>query len=87
MASEADLLIPDLTTFSAGGINGRDILFYGIIIIILGVFFGLLKFLNTKKLESHKSMLNVSETIYETCKTYLFQQGKFLVILFLIICF
>ena len=84
-ASEADLLIPDLTKFEVYGMDGWNILFYGIGIILLGMFFGLWQFMNVKKLAAHKSMLDVSNTIYETCKTYLFEQGKFLIILFLII--
>ena len=84
-ASEADLKIPDLTKYSAFGINGWEILLYGIVIIVIGMLFGLWQFMRIKKLPAHKSMLDVSNTIYETCKTYLFQQGKFLIILFLII--
>ncbi len=84
-ASEADLKIPDLTTYKAFGVNGWEILLYGIIIIFFGMLFGLWQYMHVKKLPAHKSMLDVSITIYETCKTYLFQQGKFLLILFLII--
>ena len=84
-ASEADLKIPDLTTFKTLGLNGWEILLYGIVIIFIGMLFGLWQFMRIKKLPAHKSMLDVSHTIYETCKTYLFQQGKFLIILFLII--
>jgi len=56
-----------------------------VFIIVLGMLFGLWQFMRIKKLPAHYSMLSVSHIIYETCKTYLFQQGKFLVILFLII--
>lgn len=86
-ASEADLPIPDLSKsyFPTIGLNGHALLSWGIFIIILGMLFGLWQFLRIKKLPAHISMLNVSNTIYETCKTYLFQQGKFLAILFLII--
>ncbi|MGE5317688.1 MAG: sodium-translocating pyrophosphatase [Chloroflexota bacterium] len=86
-ASEADLPIPDLSTsyFKNVGLNGHALLSWGIFIIVLGMLFGLWQFMRIKKLPAHRSMLAVSHTIYETCKTYLFQQGKFLVILFLII--
>ena len=86
-ASEADLVIPDLKNsfFSAFGANGWDLLFVGIIIIVLGLLFGLVQFSQIKKLPAHQSMLNVANVIYETCKTYLLQQGRFLIILFLII--
>ncbi len=86
-ASEADLPIPDLSTsyFKNIGLDGHSLLAWGIFIIVLGMFFGLWQFLKIRKLPSHRSMLSVSHTIYETCKTYLFQQGRFLVILFLII--
>src|ERR1700677_557479 len=55
------------------------------VIAALGMLFGLMEFLRIKKLPAHKSMLEVSALIYETCKTYLFQQGKFLAILELLI--
>ena len=51
------------------------------VIAVLGMLFGLMEFFRIKKLPAHKSMLEVSDLIYETCKTYLFQQGKFLAIL------
>lgn len=87
MASEADLPIPDLRTsfFNNLGLNGHALLAWGIFIIVLGMLFGLWQFIRIKRLPAHQSMLDVSHIIYETCKTYLFQQGKFLVILFLII--
>jgi K(+)-stimulated pyrophosphate-energized sodium pump len=87
MASEADLPIPDLRNsyFNNIGMNGHTLLSWGIFIIVLGMLFGLWQFMRIKKLPAHSSMLSVSHTIYETCKTYLFQQGKFLIILFLII--
>ncbi len=86
-ASEADLVVPDLSqsNFSAIGLNGWNLLFYGIIIIILGLLFGLWQFQKIKKLPAHHSMLKIANIIYETCKTYLLQQGRFLIILFLII--
>ncbi|MEA3494619.1 MAG: sodium-translocating pyrophosphatase [Bacteroidota bacterium] len=86
-ASEADLPIPDLglSYFENLGMNGWSLLLYGSIITFIGLFFGIWQYSKIKKIPVHKSMLNISSTIYETCKTYLFQQGKFLVILFIII--
>lgn len=78
-ASEADLKIPDLT------VGQNHILSWGILICILGLLFGLYQFLKVKKAQAHKSMLDVSNVIFETCKTYLIQQGKFLIWLFIII--
>ena len=89
-ASEADLVVPDLrqSVFDGlGGINGWNLLFYGIVVIVLGLFFGMIQFNRIKNLPVHHSMAKVSNIIYETCKTYLLQQGKFLIILFLIIGF
>jgi len=79
MASEADLKIPELS----GSQNG--LLTWGLLICVLGMLFGLYQFLKVKKLKAHQSMLDVSKVIFETCKTYLIQQGKFLIILFLFI--
>lgn len=86
-AGEADLKVPDLrqSYFDSVGMNGHSLLLWGIIIIVLGLAFGIWQFLLIKKLPAHRSMLDVANTIYETCKTYLLQQGKFLVILFAII--
>jgi len=86
-ASEVDLLIPNLHSshFANLGLDGWRLLFYGIIIILLGMGFGLKQYLNIKKIPVHKAMSDVSHIIYTTCKTYLKQQGKFLIILFLII--
>lgn len=86
-ASEADLPIPDLATsyFQQFGMNGHTLLTWGILIILFGMLFGLMQFIQIKKLPAHKSMLAVSNIIYETCKTYMLQQGKFLIILFAII--
>jgi Inorganic pyrophosphatase len=74
--SEADLNVPSLTGFHS------TLLTIGIIICVLGILFGILQFLSIKKIPAHKAMLDVSNTIYETCKTYMIQQGKFLLILF-----
>lgn len=88
LASEADLVIPDLgVTFTLGGseVSGTTILYFGILVSILGLLFGAYEFFAVKKLPAHKSMKEVSELIYETCKTYMVQQGKFLAGLFLFI--
>ncbi|MFA8434025.1 MAG: sodium-translocating pyrophosphatase [Marinifilaceae bacterium] len=86
-ASEADLVVPDLhqSFFGNLGTDGWNLLMWGMGIIFLGLLFGLVQFAQIKKLPAHSSMLKVANIIYETCKTYLLQQGKFLVILFLII--
>ena len=72
MASEIDLKVPSLdVTYNIFGWNvtGSELLLYGMGICILGMAFGVCEFLNIKKLPAHKLMLNVSNTIYETCKT------------------
>jgi len=82
---EASLVLPDLSTVDFRGINGRTLLMGGLVISGLGLLFGLLTFTQLKKLPVHASMLEVSELIYETCKTYLITQGKFILILELFI--
>ncbi|MEW6055527.1 MAG: sodium-translocating pyrophosphatase [Bdellovibrionota bacterium] len=87
-ASEADLKIPELTnTFNIFGntVTGNDILGFGIIVSLLGMGFGLYEFFRIKRLPAHKSMLEISALIYETCKTYMLQQGKLLIVLELFI--
>jgi len=76
MASEANLVIPALNQ------TQNNLLIIGIIVCVLGMFFGLFQFMKVRRLPAHQSMLDVANTIYETCKTYLIQQGKFLLILF-----
>jgi K(+)-stimulated pyrophosphate-energized sodium pump len=88
LASEADLKIPklDSVTFSSlGGVSGYTLMLAGLVVCILGGLFGLLQYQQTKRLAVHESMARVSNTIWETCKTYLFTQGKFLAILWLLI--
>ncbi|MEL4106094.1 sodium-translocating pyrophosphatase [Oscillospiraceae bacterium WX1] len=85
-ASEADLHIPDLAESKFfGQVNGNTILIIGMVICVLGLLFGFYQFSRVRKIKAHKSMLAVSNTIFETCKTYLVQQGKFIAILLLII--
>ena len=78
-ASEAELAIPVLTE------GQNNILMGGFLICILGMIFGLYEYIKVKGFPAHKSMLDVAGVIFETCKTYLIQQGKFLIILFLFI--
>src|SRR5215510_14291237 len=83
-ASETDIVIPDLTTvrFSGlGGMSGVSLMYIGLIICVLGSLFGWVQYKQTKALPVHDSIGAGSNTIWETCKTYLFQQGKFLMIL------
>jgi len=78
---EAELKLPDLSTALFQGINGRSILMGGLVVALLGLVFGLLMYKHLRNLPVHESMLEISELIYETCKTYLLTQGKFLLIL------
>ena len=79
---EASLELPDLRTVTFfGGINGHNLLLAGIVICMLGLLFGLAMYMNLKKLPVHSAMREISELIYETCKTYLITQGKFILIL------
>jgi len=78
---EASLIVPDLSTVEFFGINARLLLGIGLIVCLLGLAFGLFNYLRVKNLPVHKSMREISELIYETCKTYLITQGKFLLIL------
>ncbi|MBX3416817.1 MAG: sodium-translocating pyrophosphatase [Pirellulaceae bacterium] len=82
---EADIVIPALGSESFMGIRGDYLLYIGIVICILGLGFGLKIYTELKNLRVHQSMLEVSELIYETCKTYLFTQGKFIFVLWLFI--
>lgn len=78
-ASEADLKIPELSA------DQNNMLLIGIAVCFIGLLFGIMQFMKVKKLKAHQSMLDVAQIIYETCKTYLSQQGKFLAILFVFI--
>jgi K(+)-stimulated pyrophosphate-energized sodium pump len=87
-AGEADLKIPNLDTVtfsSLGGVSGHTLMLLGIVVCALGALFGLVEYKRTKNLAVHESMARVSNTIWETCKTYLFTQGKFLAILWVLI--
>ncbi len=76
--SESGLVLPDFHQVKFLGINGWWILFAGIIVSCLGLLFGMMKYTKLRKLPVHESMLEISELIYSTCKTYLKQQGKFI---------
>jgi K(+)-stimulated pyrophosphate-energized sodium pump len=78
---EANLVLPDLSTVEFRGVNGRSLLLGGLAICALGLLFGLLTFTELRNLPVHSSMREVSELIYETCKTYLITQGKFILLL------
>jgi K(+)-stimulated pyrophosphate-energized sodium pump len=78
---EASLKLPDLGQAQFLGVNGRTILTFGLVVCVLGLLFGLVIYRQLRALPVHASMGDISELIYETCKTYLLQQGKFLLIL------
>ena len=82
-SSEANLVIPDLSSvaFFGGSISGSALLTFGFLICIFGLFFGIYHYKGIKNLPVHKSMKDISELIYETCKTYLITQGKFIIML------
>ncbi len=80
-ASEAELVIPDLGSVFFQGVSGHNLLVGGLLICLLGMGFGFMQFLHIKNLPVHRSMREISELIYETCKTYLITQGKFIAIL------
>jgi K(+)-stimulated pyrophosphate-energized sodium pump len=78
---EASLKLPDLAQASFVGMTGRTLLQWGLLICLMGLAFGLVIYSQLKNLPVHQSMREISELIYETCKTYLITQGKFLMIL------
>jgi K(+)-stimulated pyrophosphate-energized sodium pump len=86
-AGEADLVLPDLrqTRFLGGLLSGQSLLMAGLLICAGGLAFGLVFYRQLQRLPVHRSMLEVSELIYATCKTYLFNQGKFILLLWLFI--
>jgi K(+)-stimulated pyrophosphate-energized sodium pump len=81
LGGEANLVLPDLSSVEFRGVNGRTLLMMGLVICVLGLLFGLVTVTQLKALPVHASMREVSELIYETCKTYLITQGKFILIL------
>ena len=76
-ASEASLVVPDIHAHA----QSFNLLIIGLAVSVVGVIFGFVEFLKVKKLDVHSAMANVGNTIFETCKTYLVQQGKFLLVL------
>jgi K(+)-stimulated pyrophosphate-energized sodium pump len=84
-ASEADLIIPDLSSQSFLGIDGHTLLLGGLLVCVLGLVFGIVTYQQLKNMPVHRSMREISELIYETCKTYLITQGKFILLLELFI--
>ncbi len=87
MASEAELLLPDLRSvkFFGDKIDGWSLLIWGLAICAFGIVFGMVQYSSIKKMKVHKSMLEISELIYGTCKTYLLTQGKFIIVLWVLV--
>ncbi len=83
--SEADLKLPDLTSVDFVGMTGWSLLAIGLVVCVIGMAFGMIIFSRLKNMPVHKSMLEVSELIYETCKTYLRTQARFIAILWVFI--
>jgi K(+)-stimulated pyrophosphate-energized sodium pump len=84
-AGEASLKLPDLSSVSFMGMNGHSLLLIGILFCIFGLGFGLTIYTRLKNLPVHRSMRDISELIYETCKTYVITQGKFLLLLWVFV--
>jgi len=78
---EANLKLPDLSQVQFLGIDGHKLLLFGLLFCVFGLIFGLAIYSRLKNLPVHRSMRDISELIYETCKTYLITQGKFLLLL------
>jgi K(+)-stimulated pyrophosphate-energized sodium pump len=78
---EASLKLPDLSQVKFMDVDGHSLLLIGLLVSFLGMVFGLVIYMQLKKLPVHRAMLEISEMIYETCKTYLITQGKFILIL------
>jgi K(+)-stimulated pyrophosphate-energized sodium pump len=83
---EASLILPDLHSVTFfWGLNGHTLLLFGLVVCALAWLFGITAYASVKRLPVHQSMREISELIYETCKTYLTQQGKFLILLWVFI--
>src|SRR3954470_5939318 len=85
VSGEANLRLPDLSSVFFHGVDGHKLLMIGILFCIFGLGFGLVIYSRLKNLPVHRSMREISELIYETCKTYLVTQGKFLLLLWVFI--
>jgi len=85
--SEANLVLPNLNdvSFLNGAITGQKLLMWGLLVCFLGLLFGLVIYVRLKNMAVHRSMREISELIYETCKTYLITQGKFIALLWIFI--
>ena len=81
VGGEANLQLPDMTQVQFFGLNGHSLLMYGPLFCFLGMLFGFVMYIHLKGLPVHRSMSEVSQLIWETCKTYLINQGKFLLLL------
>ena len=84
-AGEADISLPDLSKVMFGSVGGLQLMYAGLVVCVIGLIFGLIQYRHTKNMPVHSAMASVSDTIWETCKTYLIQQGKFLAILWALI--
>jgi K(+)-stimulated pyrophosphate-energized sodium pump len=84
-ASEASLVLPDLTSVSFFNIPGHTLLAYGLILCLFGVGFGIAQYRSIRSLPVHDAMREISDLIYETCKTYLLTQAKFITILYVLV--
>ena len=82
---EANLVIPDLNSVQFLGMGGKSLLTYGLIVCVAGLLFALMIYSRLKRMPVHSSMREISELIYETCKTYLQTQGKFILLLWVFI--
>ncbi|HTA95853.1 MAG TPA: sodium-translocating pyrophosphatase, partial [Verrucomicrobiae bacterium] len=88
-AGDADINLPDLqqsgVSFLNGSLGANAILYFGLVVCVIGALFGIFQYKQTRALPVHKLMSDVSHVIWETCKTYLLQQGKFLAALWVLI--
>ena len=88
-AGEADIVLPDLTKVAfnifGGTVGGVSIMYFGLLVCLIGLVFAVIQYNQTKNTPAHRSMLAVSDIIWETCKSYLAQQGKFLIMLWVLI--
>ena len=82
---EANLVLPDLSSVNFFGMNGHALLMIGLLFCVGGLLFGLAIYVQLKNLPVHRTMREISELIYETCKTYLVTQGKFILLLWVFI--
>jgi K(+)-stimulated pyrophosphate-energized sodium pump len=78
---EANLILPDLASVQVLGMSGHSLLLWGMLVAFLGLGFGIVQLIQVKNLPTHRSMADVSDIIWETCKTYLITQGKFILML------